>query len=33
MPARSGNSEALKSYLNSQNGTVKNWYKTNFGLQ
>ena len=33
MPARGGNPEALKVYLNSQNGTVKNWYKTNFGLQ
>ena len=32
MPARGGNPEALKTYLNSQNGTVKNWYKTNFGL-
>lgn len=33
MPARGGNPEALKAYLNSQNGTVKNWYKTNFGVQ
>ncbi len=32
MPARGGTPESLRAYLTSQNGTVKNWYKTNFGL-
>jgi hypothetical protein len=32
MPARGGTPETLHTYLNSQNGVVKNWYKTNFGL-
>ncbi|MES2978886.1 MAG: hypothetical protein V4731_10720 [Pseudomonadota bacterium] len=33
MPARGGTPEALRAYLNSQNGTIKNWYRTNFGLR
>jgi hypothetical protein len=32
MPARGGTPEALHTYLNSQNGVVKGWYRTNFGL-
>lgn len=33
MPARGGTPDSLRAYLNSQGGTVKNWYKTNFGLK
>ena len=33
MPARGGTPDSLRAYLNSQNGAVKNWYKTNFGLR
>ncbi|CAN5708956.1 hypothetical protein BH11PSE7_BH11PSE7_20060 [soil metagenome] len=32
MPARGGTPEALRTYLNSQNGVVKAWYRTNYGL-
>jgi hypothetical protein len=33
MPARGGTPEALRKYLNSQNGQVKKWYRDNFGLR
>jgi hypothetical protein len=33
MPARGGTPEALRTYLNSQNGQVKDWYRKNFGLR
>jgi hypothetical protein len=33
MPARGGNPEGLRAYLNSQNGAVKKWYRDNFQLR
>ena len=33
MPARGGSPDALRAYLNSQNGQVKKWYRDNFGLK